>query len=326
MNAKFTCLLVVCALLFAGRAQADNASEARTRYERAVKLYEDGAYDAALAEFTRAYELNPSYKVLYNVGQVRVAVQDYAGALEAFQQYLREGGGKISESRSEAVRKELAKLEQRVARITVVTDINGAEVLVDDTLVGSAPLGSAVLVNSGARRVTVRHPEHLSQTQRVSLAGGENRKVTLLLTPRATAEPPPPPAPVAAPPPPALPPPTLEVAKAPAVESRTSDNRSLLLWSTWSTTGALALGTAVVGILALRADGDLSDLRGKPDNQAKLEDQSDKVDRLALTSDILLGASVVAAGVSLWLTLRPEKEQRTRVALNGRGLSLRTEF
>lgn len=314
--AKRTYLLVACVLLLpAFGARADAASEARARYERAVKLYEDGVFDAALAEFTRAYELNPSFKVLYNVGQVRVALQDYAGAVDTFQTYLREGGGKIPEARTEQVRKELARLEQRVARVSVETDVAGAEVLVDEAVVGTAPLSNAVLVNSGTRRIEVRHPDYASQTQRVTLAGGEQRAITLTLKPRVAE-------PVAVKPAPSVVAPPPPVVALPAPPPKAHD--TAILVSAWSTTGALAVTTAVLGVLALEADGDLEDMRGKATSRGALDDQSDKVDRRALATDVLLGTSVVAAGVSLWLTLRPSKEQR--VAFTGRGLNYRAEF
>src|SRR5512145_1254691 len=46
--------------------------EASQRFQRAVKLYRERSFDAALAEFNRAYELSPDYRVLYNLGQVQV--------------------------------------------------------------------------------------------------------------------------------------------------------------------------------------------------------------------------------------------------------------
>ncbi len=316
-----TCVLVACVLLLpVFGARADAATEARTRYERAVTLYEDGVYDAALAEFLRAYELNPSYKVLYNVGQVRMALQDHAGAMEAFQAYLRDGGGKIAEARMEQVRKELNKLEGRVARVSVETDVAGAEVLIDDAVVGSAPLRSAVLVNSGMRRVVVRHPDYAPQTQRVTLAGGEQRTVSLLLKPREVAVA----APVVAPLPAVVEPPAPVVAAPAPVEVAPKSNRKVSLWSAWGATGALVVSTTLLGVFALKADSDLSDMRGRATNRAELDDQSNKVDRLALATDVMMGVSAVAAGVSLWLTLRPAKERR--VAFTGRGLLYRAEF
>src|SRR4026208_2260108 len=50
--------------------RASKTDEARARYERGLKLYSDGAYDAARSEFERAYAIAPTYKVLYNIGLV----------------------------------------------------------------------------------------------------------------------------------------------------------------------------------------------------------------------------------------------------------------
>ncbi len=59
---------------------ADPEVEARERYERALKLYEERAFDAALVELKLAAELRPSYKLLYNIAQVRLAMNDFAAA------------------------------------------------------------------------------------------------------------------------------------------------------------------------------------------------------------------------------------------------------
>ena len=44
-----------------------------------------------LAEFMRAYELLPNYRVLYNIGQVQLERHDYVAALHAFDDYLEQG-------------------------------------------------------------------------------------------------------------------------------------------------------------------------------------------------------------------------------------------
>src|SRR4051812_184720 len=117
----------------AGRARAADAErEARERYDNAVKLYEEGAYDAALVELNRAAELRPSYKLYYNIGQVRYAMHDYAAASDAYRRYLEQGGDKIPSSRREQVQKELNDLAQRVAKLTIDVDVPGAEILIDE--------------------------------------------------------------------------------------------------------------------------------------------------------------------------------------------------
>src|SRR3954452_22502455 len=113
-------LLALLTCLNIGVAHAEEADrEARERYDNAVKLYEEGAYDAALVELNRAAELRPSYKLYYNIGQVRYAMHDYAAAIDAYRRYLDQGGDKIPSSRREQVQKELNELAQRVAKLTV---------------------------------------------------------------------------------------------------------------------------------------------------------------------------------------------------------------
>src|SRR5215472_10304036 len=60
---------------------ADAKAEARTRYLRGLKLAEGGAYEQAVAEFLRAYELAPTFKIFYNVGLVYMQHGEPANAL-----------------------------------------------------------------------------------------------------------------------------------------------------------------------------------------------------------------------------------------------------
>ncbi|MEZ4302901.1 MAG: hypothetical protein R3B70_48710, partial [Polyangiaceae bacterium] len=55
---------------WAQQPSAKALAEARTRYEKGKQLYGEGAFDAALAELQRSYELAPSYKILYNIALV----------------------------------------------------------------------------------------------------------------------------------------------------------------------------------------------------------------------------------------------------------------
>src|SRR5690606_16554980 len=61
----------------AEKPSQENMREARTRYDRGTKLYHDGAYEQALIEFERAYELAPAYRILYNIGQAAMLLRDY---------------------------------------------------------------------------------------------------------------------------------------------------------------------------------------------------------------------------------------------------------
>lgn len=320
-----------------GTARADAEDEARARYERALGLYEDGVYDAALVELRRAYELRPSYKLLYNIGQVRLALKDYAGALEAYQQYLRDGGSQIPAARVESVEKEMARLDQRVARLDVQVDVPGADIAIDDASVGTSPLAGPLLVNSGTRRVVVRHPDYPQQTARVSIAGGEQKVVPISLAGHA------PEVHSAVAPPRAAEGASKVAAPVEAVTSREDEDARrrrarLISWVSWGVTGALGLTAIGLAVGANQNEKKLDDARDEVgdnahEKQGELNTLKDKTDRLAISTDVFTGVAVAAAGVSLWLSLRARPRDaakdtgsRTHVDIGLARVQLRTEF
>src|SRR5512132_1338131 len=114
--------------------------EGREHFTRGVALFREGDYRAALVEFRRAYEISHNYRALYNIAQTEFEVQDYAGARSSFQKYLTEGGAEIEAGRRAEVEADIKKLAARVARIEIKTNTEGADILVDDVVIGQAPL------------------------------------------------------------------------------------------------------------------------------------------------------------------------------------------
>ena len=306
--------LLVCLNGSVARAADDADREARERYESAVKLYEDGAYDAALVELNRASELRPSYKIYYNIGQVRFAMHDYAAAMDAYRQYLEKGGDKIPVARRDQVQKELNALSQRVAKLVIETDVPGAEVLIDDVAVGVTPLSAPLVVNSGIRRISARHPDYLPQSRRLSIAGGVADTIKFALTDRSAANAA---APVAAsgaagastPAPGST---AAVAAAAPGTKAgatEPSPSARQVPWLGWALTGAFAAGATVTGVLALSANSSLESDRGNLDVSAsEVSSQASKVQTLAIVTDCLAGAALITGGISLWLTLRSPAE------------------
>src|SRR5690349_17758223 len=80
---------------------APPVDEARSRFQKGVQLFHEGGYEAALAEFRKAYQLAPSYRLLYNIAQVHYELHDYVSALKSFRQYVVEGGTEIPADRRE---------------------------------------------------------------------------------------------------------------------------------------------------------------------------------------------------------------------------------
>ena len=70
----------------------------------------------------------------------------------------------------------------RLALLDVDVDVEGAEVLVDDEIVGTAPLGEPLVLDPGPHVVIGRHPDHGTVRLEVTLASDTREAVSLVLT------------------------------------------------------------------------------------------------------------------------------------------------
>jgi hypothetical protein len=279
--AKVIAIVTVVVLAFTGHARAeDKIEEAKLHVKSGMELYDENNFRAALVEFQRAYELAPSYKLLFNIGQVYMELQDYAGALKAFTRYLKEGGPDVPADRVTQVNADIDRLKGRVGSITVQTSA-GAEVAIDDVSVGYAPLPEPIPVNAGQHKVTVHQPGREAVTRVYDVAGRQEITAALGLdaptTTIAPAKPEPPPPPKA--------------------KSKTP------IYVSWGITGALGVGAAVFSVLAYKASSDVADLRGSyPVTRDQLDDAKDKAVRTAYIADGLIAATVISAGIATYFT------------------------
>jgi hypothetical protein len=152
-----------------------------------VKLYEEDDFRAALIEFKRAYELAPNWAVLYNVGQAHYQLREYPNALRALERYVQEGGEKISPERRAQVDREIGELRGRVARVKAVSNVDGADVAMDDVPLGKTPTSEPLVVGEGRHRWTASKPGFVSTTKVVDIAGGDELTVVLDLSPETAA-------------------------------------------------------------------------------------------------------------------------------------------
>ncbi len=302
---RITCAFVAALLLTsAGRvAQAApteaELEEAKRHYARGVELYKQGVDEGALAELERAYALSPNYRVLYNVGLVELDLKDLAGALRAFTRFLAEGGDDIAPARRTEVAARIAKLGEQVGALAIAASVDGAELTLDDMAIGTAPLAGPVKVNPGHHRVSASAAGHEPESKLVSVAGGDEVEVRLVL--RAIAAPAVTTTSVVAP---AEPP---EAPRTPAAPEAPAPGRgpSTGAWIGMASTGALGAGAAATGIAALVADSDLSHAKSDgPKSAAELDHLATRARALAIACDVLTAGALVAGGVTLYLTLR----------------------
>lgn len=296
----------------------EQMNEARQRYERGLKLYAEGAFDAALVEMQRAYELAPSYKILYNLGLIHRQLNDFAASLKAFRRYLHEGGNKVPKDKRVEVTTAIAELEKRVATVTVEVDVAGAEVSVDDAAVGTSPLTEPVLVNAGKRRITAKIAGKAPASRVVTVAGTDTLTVKLELAEAKPA------APVVVS---TEPPKKEEEAKPKAPEP---PPKREMPWVLWGVTGGLAAATLVTGVVAYSSSRTLANDRETPGTtRDDLDSASSKTKTWALVTDVLLVGTVAMAGVSIYMTLKQPTAKDTasvRAVVAPNGLALFGSF
>lgn len=153
--------------------------EARDRFDRGLKLFNDGDNAGALAEFKRAYELIPNSLVLYNIGLVYAAMNRPVDAVAALDEVLA-NPGPVAGERLERAKQVRGEQAQRIAEIAVTTNVP-ATVEVDNVEAGQTPLASPLKVASGTHVVGAIASGYAPLRKEVTVAGGQKAEVKLEL-------------------------------------------------------------------------------------------------------------------------------------------------
>ncbi|XXY46930.1 PEGA domain-containing protein [Sorangium sp. So ce269] len=168
----------------APRAEAQESDaltdKARQLFEDGVKAAKAGKWDDAHAAFLAAWGLKPHYQIASNLGVASLRVGKPRDAAEYLTLYLREAPAtKVQErQRAEA---SLQEARAQVAAVTVRVAPDGAEVTVDGTSVGRAPLADPVFLDPGRHEVGAKLDGYVPQAQPVAATAGGTETVVLEL-------------------------------------------------------------------------------------------------------------------------------------------------
>jgi hypothetical protein len=283
---------------FAADAAPKPSSEATTEaarasFQRGVELFHEGNFEAALAEFRKANELSPSYRILYNIAQTYVEVHDYVNALKYYKQYLADGDAEVSGPRRTSVEELIQKLNARIAFVEVSVNVDGAQVSVDDVPVGISPLDGPIPLNPGSRRVSASKTGLPAVTRTIAVAGSDKQSLALTLRDPTTAG-----QGSSAEPIPGL-----------ASQARAQSESNAALVTALTATGVCAVTAGVFGWLTARAKNDFDrDLDTVNVSPSQMDNHRSRLRTFALITDIAAAATVVSGGVSLYLVLaRPSR-------------------
>lgn len=259
---------------------SDRVEQARIHYERGLRAYDENTFETARIEFERAYELAPSYRILYNLGNVSAQTADFVGAIGRFTEYLAQGGSSLSEDRRGEVSREINMLKAKIGRVEVVAPA-GATILVDDAAVGKAPLDKPLEVNPGRRRIGASLQSRVPAVKLVDVASGDFAHVTLDLT---------------------------EVSS--DGEKRAGGGLPKTVWLAWGGTAVLAAGAGAFGIVALKASSSLDSEKKQPNaDPSSLSSDVTHIHAYSITADALTLGAVAMGAFSLYLTLKASKDE-----------------
>jgi len=284
----------------------DPVERARLHFKLGVDFYRELNYRAALIEFERAYKASPHYKLLYNLGQVSIDLQEDWKAIEYFTRYLREGGSELAEARRTEVEQSIARLEKRLARVTVKVNLPGAEIFVDDSRVGHSPLQEAVKISVGRRRFVAVKPGYPDAERVVDVASGDDLEIELEFKER----------------------PVVAQVQTIKVTEAASGGVSAAAW-TGIATGVVAAGAITMSVLTAVAQNSYDSERKVLTSERELERLRDDAKTKALISDIAWGATIVGAGLTtvlLFTSGEDEREDKATLDIGAGSVSYTAKF
>lgn len=192
-------MALACSALGAAPARAQDAAQptpaaapeqatldARRHFKAGTKLYRDGNYGGALAEFEEAYRLKPGVGSLQNVALSQKGLFRYAEAATTLEQLLKEHASELSEGERQAVDEALSELKGLIASIRLRVVPDHARVLLDGRSLTSSEWGSPLVLNVGEHTLSVDAPGYAPERRLVRVAGGQ-RELPVDVTLRCAA-------------------------------------------------------------------------------------------------------------------------------------------
>ena len=144
--------------------------ESRSLLRQGNQCLDKGDYVHAIEKFTQAYQRFPSPKILFSEGQALVGLDRHVEARRSLQRFLAEATDASPAHQAEA-RRLVAELEEKLGRVEVASNREGALVLVDQVEEGRTPLVAPVFAEPGPHTLTV-HWQGEEKTLMIAVVAG----------------------------------------------------------------------------------------------------------------------------------------------------------
>lgn len=169
-----------------GQDKPPNATaSARVHFKSGLEHAASGELEAALRDFEAAYELQPHYSVLYNIGQAHAALGHPIEAIQAFERHLLEGGNRLSQNRRDQVRQLIANNRAKLGAVSFLGVTDTTRVWVDGVEIERAALGRLLPLAGGKHSILSSNGGGFPASQEVLVKPTSTTELTLATTPAA---------------------------------------------------------------------------------------------------------------------------------------------
>jgi len=251
-------------------------------------------YERALAAYTKAYELVPNPKILFPIAIAEQKLGRWALAARDFRKFLNQVPEGDAKMRADATTR-LEAVKAKVGVLAIVVNAEEAEVSLDGTVIGTAPLVEPLFLPAGEYTLSFTANGYQPLEQQVSIEDGSESERTFELTPIPII----------------VEPPTRRPIEEPPAVVRVPGPSKLPLIALGGLALGLAGGATATGLIAVGRHATFTD-ESVGDNRR--EDARVSGKKLALLTDGLIVGSVVATGVFTYYYLkvyRPKAKARS---------------
>jgi hypothetical protein len=154
--------------------------DAKAEYESGKILYGNGDFAGARIKFFAAHERSQDPRLLWNMAACEKSLRRYSKALALLRTYVTDTSGRVSDQERVEGNELIKVMEQLTATLRVNVSEPGAEVLLDEEMVGTSPV-EPLIVDLGTRRLRARKAGFRDATKEITTTGASEVVVDLAL-------------------------------------------------------------------------------------------------------------------------------------------------
>ena len=160
---------------------AQELADAKKHFDIGLKLYNEGAFQEALAEFETSYRLGHRPSGLKSIAQCQRELKRFAEAYTAYRRLLDVHGAQLSPAEVSTVKRTLDELAILTGSLDVKVDQATAAIDLDGKSLGQSPLAGPLRVGLGSHVVRVTKAGFEPFEKEVSIASEQSIELKVVL-------------------------------------------------------------------------------------------------------------------------------------------------